>query len=178
MVPLREVNNFTKRPFLGRAFHPPETCTGCRCISRGGNHAVRIFHRTRRPVLSVVFRQRRRPECQKSCDTAAQHKETLAYSLQTVSVKANCFPPQLRGILSYIAAKTGRRPIVTSGFRARGRAHSQHRHCAAADIRVPGVSDRTIVAIAASAPGIGGIGRYCNGIVHVDIGPKRKWTYC
>ncbi|MBZ9789883.1 DUF882 domain-containing protein [Rhizobium sp. 3T7] len=107
-----------------------------------------------------------------------KHNETLAYSLQTVSVKANCFPPQLRGVLAYIAAKTGRRPMVTSGFRARGRSHSQHRHCAAADIRIPGVSERTIIAIAASAPGIGGIGRYCNGIVHVDIGPKRRWTYC
>ena len=107
-----------------------------------------------------------------------KHKETLAYSLQTVSVQANCFPPQLRGILTYIAAKTGRRPIVTSGFRSRGRSHSQHRSCAAADIRIPGVSERTIIAIAASAPGIGGIGRYCNGIVHVDIGPNRRWTYC
>ena len=35
-----------------------------------------------------------------------------------------------------------------------------------------------IVAAARTAPGIGGIGRYCNGIVHVDIGPKRTWTYC
>jgi len=107
-----------------------------------------------------------------------KHKETLAYSLQTVSVQANCFPPQLRGVLAYIAAKTGRRPMVTSGFRAHGRSHSQHRNCAAADIRIPGVSERTIIAIAESAPGIGGIGRYCNGIVHVDVGPKRRWTYC
>jgi hypothetical protein len=105
--------------------------------------------------------------------------ETLAYSLQTVSVRASCFPPKLRGILAYIAVKTGRRPLVTSGLRAHsGRSHSQHRHCAAADIRVPGVSDRTVIAIAANAPGIGGIGRYCNGIIHVDVGPKRRWTHC
>jgi hypothetical protein len=105
--------------------------------------------------------------------------ETLAYTLQTVSVRASCFPPRLRGILAYIADKTGRRPLVTSGLRAHsGRSHSQHRHCAAADIRVPGVSDRTIIAIATQAPGIGGIGRYCNGIIHVDVGPKRRWTHC
>lgn len=105
--------------------------------------------------------------------------ETLAYSLQTVSVRAGCFPPKLRGILTYIADRTGRRPLVTSGLRAHsGRSHSQHRHCAAADIRIPGVPDRTIIAIAAEAPGIGGIGRYCNGIIHVDVGPKRRWTYC
>lgn len=107
-----------------------------------------------------------------------KHNETLPYALQTVSVRAGCFPPRLRGILAYIAARTGRRPMVTSGLRGNGRSHSQHRHCAAADIRIPGVPDRTIVAIAADAPGIGGIGRYCNGIVHVDTGPKRRWTYC
>jgi uncharacterized protein YcbK (DUF882 family) len=43
---------------------------------------------------------------------------------------------------------------------------------------VPGVSESTIIAAAKTAPGIGGIGRYCNGIVHVDIGPRRQWTYC
>jgi hypothetical protein len=108
-----------------------------------------------------------------------KNPQAVAYTLQTVSVRASCFPPQLRGILVYIAMRTGRRPLVTSGFRPHsGRSHSQHRNCAAADIRVPGVSDRTIVAIAAEAPGIGGIGRYCNGIVHVDVGPKRRWVYC
>jgi uncharacterized protein YcbK (DUF882 family) len=95
-----------------------------------------------------------------------KHPQVVAYTLQNVSVRANCFPPQLRGILAYIALKTGRRPLVTSGFRPHsGRSHSQHRNCAAADIR-------------AGAPGIGGIGRYCNGIVHVDVGPKRRWVYC
>ncbi|WP_413710861.1 YcbK family protein [Rhizobium sp. Rhizsp82] len=102
-----------------------------------------------------------------------------AYTVQTVSVRVGCFPPRLRGILAHIAAKTGRRPMVTSGFRPHsGRSHSQHRHCNAADIRVPGVSERVVIAAAQSAPGIGGIGRYCNGIVHVDTGPKRRWTYC
>lgn len=107
------------------------------------------------------------------------HTASLAYTVQTVSVKIGCFPPQLRAILSHIAAKTGRIPVVTSGFRPRsGRAHSQHRYCNAADIRVAGVSERAIIAAAQTAPGIGGIGRYCNGIVHVDVGPKRRWNYC
>ena len=55
---------------------------------------------------------------------------------------------------------------------------SQHSRCYAADIRVPGVSESRILAAARSAPGIGGIGRYCNGIVHVDVGPKRTWAHC
>ncbi|MDM9619302.1 peptidase M15 [Rhizobium sp. AC44/96] len=104
--------------------------------------------------------------------------EKVAYTLQTVSVRASCFPPKLKGILAYIALRTGRRPLVTSGLRHSGRSHSQHRNCAAADIRIPGLSDRAIIAIAEDAPGIGGIGRYCNGIVHVDIGPSRRWVYC
>ncbi|MBB4230452.1 YcbK family protein [Rhizobium mongolense] len=107
-----------------------------------------------------------------------KHTTSQPYTVQTVSVKVGCFPPKLRSILAHIAAKTGRRPMVTSGLRHSGRAHSQHRHCNAADIRVPGLSERTIVAAAQTAPGIGGIGRYCNGIVHVDIGPKRRWRHC
>lgn len=53
-----------------------------------------------------------------------------------------------------------------------------HHGCMAADIRVPGASYRSIIAAARSAPGLGGLGTYCNGIVHVDIGPKRRWNYC
>jgi uncharacterized protein YcbK (DUF882 family) len=48
----------------------------------------------------------------------------------------------------------------------------------AADIRVPGVSVNRIVAAARTAPHIGGIGTYCNGLVHVDVGPKRRWRHC
>lgn len=111
--------------------------------------------------------------------TLLKNTTTSAYTVQTVSVRIGCFPAQLRGILSHIAAKTGRRPMVTSGFRPHAhRSHSQHRHCNAADIRVPGVSERTIIAAAQTAPGIGGIGRYCNGIIHVDTGPKRRWSHC
>lgn len=102
----------------------------------------------------------------------------LAYAMQTPRVTASCFPARLRAILTHIAVKTGRRPLVTSGHRHGGRRKSYHRRCMAADIRVPGVSARRIVAVARSAPGIGGIGTYCNGIVHVDVGPKRRWNYC
>jgi Bacterial protein of unknown function (DUF882) len=107
------------------------------------------------------------------------HSVTLAYSLQTVSVRASCFSPRLRGILAHIAAKTGHRPLVTSGHRPHAsRRGSLHRNCQAADIRVPGVSESRILVAARTAPGIGGIGRYCNGIVHVDTGPRRQWAHC
>lgn len=107
-----------------------------------------------------------------------QYERTYGYSLQRVSVKASCFPDRLNLVLAHIARRTGARPIVTSGHRHGGRRGSQHRTCMAADIRVPGVSVSRIVAAARTAPGIGGIGTYCNGIVHVDVGPKRRWRHC
>lgn len=116
-------------------------------------------------------------DSQKRRTTSFKHDYTAAYTLQRVSVKAGCFPTKLKVILAHIAAETGRKPMVTSGHRPRS-GTSQHSHCYAADIRVPGVSEKTILAAAATAPGIGGIGRYCNGIVHVDIGPRRKWSHC
>lgn len=107
------------------------------------------------------------------------HEVTAAYSVQTASVRTGCFSPELQGILSHIAKKTGQKPLVTSGYRPRAhRSKSMHRMCEAADIRMPGISEKKILAAAKSAPGIGGVGRYCNGIVHVDTGPKRTWVYC
>ena len=106
-------------------------------------------------------------------------EDQRAYTVQTVSVQVSCFPQALRDILSHIATETHAIPLVTSGYRAHAsRGGSMHRSCMAADIRVPGVSDRQVINAAESAPGIGGIGNYCNGIIHVDVGPKRRWTFC
>ena len=91
---------------------------------------------------------------------------------------APMFSGQAHGGAVHIARQVGRRPLVTSGHRSNGRRGSYHRKCLAADIRIPGVSVSRIVAAARSAPAIGGIGTYCNGIVHVDVGPSRRWNYC
>ena len=108
----------------------------------------------------------------------SSHSSSYYYQAQTSAVVAACMPPRLLRILGHIREKTGVRPVLTSGHRSRGRKGSMHRHCQAADIRVPGVSDTRVVQIARTAPGIGGVGRYCNGIVHVDVGPKREWSDC
>ncbi len=100
------------------------------------------------------------------------------YAIQTPRVRHRCFPGRLRGVLSHIARVVGRRPLVTSGHRSNGRRGSYHRKCLAADIRIPGISVKRILAAAKSAPAAGGIGTYCNGIVHVDVGPKRRWRHC
>lgn len=112
--------------------------------------------------------------------SAKNEKGSMAkvYAVQTPRVRHRCFPGKLRTILAHIARQVGRRPLVTSGHRSSGRKRSMHRKCLAADIRVPGVSVRRIIAAARSAPAIGGIGTYCNGIVHVDVGPKRHWQHC
>lgn len=113
----------------------------------------------------------------KKRSSSFSHDYSAYYTVQRVSVRTGCFPDRLEAILAHIAKKTGQKPVVTSGHRPRS-GKSQHSRCFAADIRVPGVSEKTILAAAASAPGIGGIGRYCNGIVHVDVGPKRTWAHC
>jgi hypothetical protein len=116
-------------------------------------------------------------ESHKRRSTSFKHDYSAFFTVQRISVRTSCFPEKLGAILAHIAQKTGHKPMVTSGHRPHS-GRSQHSHCYAADIRVPGVSERAILVAAASAPGIGGIGRYCNGIVHVDVGPKRQWAYC
>ncbi|MFC5444438.1 YcbK family protein [Rhizobium halophytocola] len=106
-----------------------------------------------------------------------KHSYTAAYGVQRPSVKVSCFPPKLQAILYHIAQTTGHKLVITSGKRPHS-GTSQHHHCNAADFRIPGVSEKRILAAARSAPGIGGIGRYCNGMVHVDVGPRRKWAHC
>lgn len=111
-------------------------------------------------------------------DSKVVQERSYFYQSQTASVVSACMPVRLLRILGHIREKTGVRPILTSAHRSRGRKGSMHRHCLAADIRVPGVSDTRVVQIARTAPGVGGVGRYCNGIVHVDVGPRREWTDC
>ncbi|TWF53092.1 DUF882 domain-containing protein [Neorhizobium alkalisoli] len=116
-------------------------------------------------------------ETEKRRSSSFKHDYSAYYTVQRISVRTGCFPDKLEAVLAHIAVETGHKPVVTSGHRPHA-GHSQHSRCFAADIRVPGVSDRAILAAAATAPGIGGIGQYCNGIIHVDVGPKRTWNYC
>ncbi|HUG61450.1 MAG TPA: D-Ala-D-Ala carboxypeptidase family metallohydrolase [Methylomirabilota bacterium] len=94
-----------------------------------------------------------------------------------------CFPPALQSILKDLGTQFGQPVVVTSGHRGAGRARrgSQHRACAAADIRIPGVSAGSIAKYARAHAKVGGVGTYCGrrtGLVHVDIGPRRSWHHC
>lgn len=99
------------------------------------------------------------------------------FAKQTPKVATECFPKELKAVLRQIHVRFGVKPVVTSGLRPRS-GRSQHSHCKAADIRVPGVKPSTVARYARSIKGIGGVGTYRNkGIVHVDVGPRRDWHY-
>ncbi len=132
-------------------------------------HFIGYFYRTCR---------RFRPSCS-FCSSREIFKRWCAFRFAVLQCKSRMFSERAHSNPDLHQEINGQKIILTSGFRPHsGREGSQHRHCNAADIRVTGVSDEGVIAIAKKAPGIGGIGRYCNGIIHVDIGPKRTWTDC
>ena len=105
-------------------------------------------------------------------------------ALRQISTGKRGLSGRLLGLLSKIERNFGRPVTVTSGCRshaanrrAGGARGSYHMRCMAADIRVPGVSEGTLLRYAAHLHGAGGVGTYCgNSIVHIDVGPKRAWT--
>jgi Peptidase M15 len=108
----------------------------------------------------------------------------LPFSLDAEAGGGNGLRPGLRHVLAQISSHFGRPVEVSSGCRsarsnrmAGGRKASFHLRCMAADIRVAGVSEGQLLRYVRSLPGVGGVGTYCrNTVVHVDIGPKRRWS--
>ena len=109
----------------------------------------------------------------------------LGYAAANRGVSTSCFPKRLRSLLKKVSAHYGRKLIITSGYRSHrhnrrigGARRSQHLHCNAADFRVPGVSKYALARYLKSLPGRGGVGTYAgNGIVHLDVGPRRAWHW-
>lgn len=95
------------------------------------------------------------------------------------NVQTDCFPAELRNALDTIARHYNRPVEVTSGMRNRGRRHSMHRFCKAADIRVAGVSPSALATFAKSVPGINGVGTYrWVAVTHIDTRAERfAWRY-
>ncbi|MDF2119051.1 D-Ala-D-Ala carboxypeptidase family metallohydrolase [Roseiarcaceae bacterium H3SJ34-1] len=95
------------------------------------------------------------------------------------NVETDCFPIDLRNALDTIASHFGATVEVTSGYRNRGRRHSLHRSCMAADIRVAGVSPGTVASYAKTVPGVNGVGTYhWVAVTHVDTRAERfAWRY-
>jgi uncharacterized protein YcbK (DUF882 family) len=110
-----------------------------------------------------------------------KHGFRLAHSRVSVS----CLKPKLVKILKQVERHYGKKVIITSGYRSksynrrvRGARNSQHMHCRAADIRVPGVSKAALARYARTIPGIGGVGTYCrSSFVHLDSASRRDWHW-
>jgi hypothetical protein len=106
-------------------------------------------------------------------------------STQTVGsvIGAQGLNGKLVTLLNQLARQYNRPVVVSSGCRsthgnrrAGGAKHSMHLRCMAADIKLSGVSESSLVRAARALPGRGGIGTYCwNSVVHIDVGPKREW---
>ncbi|MER0238378.1 D-Ala-D-Ala carboxypeptidase family metallohydrolase [Fulvimarina sp. MAC8] len=105
--------------------------------------------------------------------------------VQRESVRTDCFPRQLVGMIHAIEQRFGQRVIVTSGYRSpahnrrvRGAKRSQHMSCKAADIIIPNANNLAVAAFAKSLPGRGGVGTYCHTkAIHIDTGPRREWNW-
>jgi len=102
----------------------------------------------------------------------------IPYVLQTQTVDTACLKPELLDILRQVESHYGRKVVITSGFRSRGREGSLHRTCRAADIIVPGISSQALATYARTISSVGGVGTYCHqSMIHVDIGTPRDWKY-
>ncbi len=88
----------------------------------------------------------------------------------------SCLPTPLKRVLSAVVERFGG-VHVTSTFRPawRARRNSFHRRCEAVDFRVPGETPRNVLEFVKTLPETGGHKLYWNGLVHVDVGPRRSW---
>jgi uncharacterized protein YcbK (DUF882 family) len=105
--------------------------------------------------------------------------------VQHGNVDVHCLKPGLVRLIQTIERKFGRPAVISSGYRSpsynrrvRGAKNSLHMYCAAADIKVAGVSKWSLASYLRTMPGRGGVGTYCHtDAVHIDIGPIRDWNW-
>jgi len=99
-------------------------------------------------------------------------------------VQTACLNPLLVSLLGTIQNHYKRPVVVTSGYRSpahnrrvHGAKRSLHMSCAAADIKVSGVHKSELARFVRALPNRGGVGTYCNQIIHVDVGTRRDWNW-
>lgn len=118
------------------------------------------------------------PRAPRHRDAPTSREEAEFLIKQTPRVVTACFPASLRLVLGRMSKHFGSPVIVTSGFRAYGRRHSQHRYCKAADIQIAGVRPSQIVGYAQLQDEVGGIGTYSHTrSVHVDVRDQKISWY-
>jgi zinc D-Ala-D-Ala carboxypeptidase len=95
-----------------------------------------------------------------------------------------CLSPKLRFAIGAIEGRFGRKVVVSSGYRdpshndrVGGADDSYHMKCMAADIFIPGVSKRSLIAVAYRERLVGGLGCYPGRqFIHIDVRDRpRGW---
>jgi len=104
--------------------------------------------------------------------------------LASTDVDNSCISPKLKTMLGSFERKFGRKVVLNSGYRdpirnilAGGQDSSFHMKCMAADIFIPGIDKRTMIAFAMKNPQVGGLGCYPgHNYIHVDVRDRpRGW---
>ena len=115
----------------------------------------------------------------------AQYRQDFGTYVSHKEVSTFCFAPQLRFAISALENRFGRKVVVSSGYRnpwyndkVGGADNSYHMKCQAADIFIPGVSKRTLIAAAYRERLVGGLGCYPGRtFIHIDVRSRpRGWN--
>ncbi|MEO6012700.1 MAG: D-Ala-D-Ala carboxypeptidase family metallohydrolase [Devosia sp.] len=118
-------------------------------------------------------------------DLYAPYRSNFGTYVANSGVDTFCLVPKLRLAIGAIEARFGRKVVVSSGYRdpshnARvgGKDDSFHMKCMAADIFIPGVSKRSLIAVAYREGLVGGLGCYPGRtFIHIDVRDRpRGWN--
>ena len=116
----------------------------------------------------------------------APYKTSFGMYVAHSEVNTFCLAPQLRFAIAAIEARFGRKVVVNSGYRdpqhnndVGGADNSYHMKCMAADIFIPGVSKRSLIAVAYRERLVGGLGCYPGRqFIHIDVRNRpRGWSH-
>jgi zinc D-Ala-D-Ala carboxypeptidase len=114
----------------------------------------------------------------------APYKQSFGMFVAHSEVNTFCLAPKLRFAIAAIEGKFGRKVVVSSGYRdpkhnddVGGADGSYHMKCMAADIFIPGVSKRSLIAAAYRNGLVGGLGCYPGRtFIHIDVRDRlRGW---
>lgn len=114
----------------------------------------------------------------------ANYPTSMGTYVANSSVNAVCLTPTLRVAIWKFETFFGRKIVMNSGYRdpshnaaVGGADDSYHTKCMAADIFIPGVDKRRLIAFAMREPLVGGLGCYPGrNFIHIDVRARpRGW---
>ena len=115
----------------------------------------------------------------------APYKQSFGMFVAHSEVNTFCLAPKLRFAIAAIEGRFGRKVVVNSGYRdpqhnsdVGGVDNSYHMKCMAADIFIPGVDKRRLIAAAYRERLVGGLGCYPGRtFIHIDVRDRpRGWN--